>query len=94
MRKKEIRIKGRTYTRRIRDNIPVPALRQTEREKRRSRDVPIELQSVTNTDIGIERERKRETRIKRWTYTRTMSDNIADHYYRYSRKKSETNKIQ
>ena len=45
-------------------------------------------------NIGIERKRKRETRIKRWTYTRTMSDNIADHHYRYSERKRETNTIQ
>ena len=43
----------------------------------------------SNIDIGIERERKRETRIKRWTYTRIMSDNVADHYYRYSRRREK-----
>ena len=41
-----------------------------------------------------EKDRERKTRIKRWTYTPTMSDNTADHYYRYSRRKRETNNIQ
>ena len=46
MRENEIRIKGRISTRRITDTL-TQTERKREREKLRSREVPIELQSVT-----------------------------------------------
>ena len=48
MKKKEIRIKRRTYTRRITDNIPdTETDREKEREKRGSKHLPIHVQSLT-----------------------------------------------
>ena len=73
------------YSRTLRE-----VFREKEREKRRLRDVPIHVQLVTTCRTMREIfTQKRQTRIKRRTYTPTISDKIGWHCYTHIETKRE-----